>query len=62
MLLELAPLLLSGFSVFGTGAHRAAPVEKPAVGAHQFFIEDCHVCLGGVDVLVAEEAGDDVDR
>lgn len=31
------------------------------MGAYRFVVEDHHVCLGSVDVGVAEQPGDDVD-
>src|SRR6266516_4345246 len=59
--LEVAPFLLGRFAVLGLGPQGPPVVEEGPVGADELLIEDGHVCLSSVDVLVAEQTGDDVN-
>lgn len=58
---ELVPFVVSGLAIFGFGADRAAPVEKPAIGADQVVLEYREVGLRGGQVVVSEDLGRDVD-
>ena len=59
---ELVELRIGGCPVVVAGAQGSAPVDVGAEVADDVFIENGGVTLGGVDVLVAEEFGDDMDR
>jgi hypothetical protein len=61
VLLELAPFLFGGLTVFGQGSLGASTVDERPVGTDEFFVEHGHEGLAGVQVGVAEQAGDDVD-
>ncbi|WP_327321051.1 hypothetical protein [Streptomyces sp. NBC_01235] len=57
VLLEVAPLLLSGLPVFLDRAFGPAAVEEAAVGADQIVLKDREVCLSGRQSFVSEDAG-----
>lgn len=61
VLVELAPLVLGGFAVFGLGSCGPPVVQERPVVADQVVLEDREVCLRGVDVGVAEDLGGDVN-
>src|SRR6266550_3796873 len=57
---ELAPLVVGGFAVLGLGPNGAALVKEGPVGADQVVLKHGGVCLGGGEVGVPEQSGDDV--
>jgi hypothetical protein len=62
VLLEVVPFRFGGFSILRGGTQCAAVVEVGAVGANEVVVEYRDVGLGGVEVLVPEHPGRDVDR
>jgi hypothetical protein len=62
MLLELAPLVIGGETVFRGRPGRPAPGQKRLVAAHELLVEDRRVGLGDVQVAVTEESSHDMQR
>ena len=62
VLVELGPLLVGRFAVFGFWADAASVVEEGSVGADHVVLEDRQVVLGGSEVGMPEDLGGDMDR